>query len=405
MRRSLLTVGRSLAVAAASLTALLPAAVAASPARAPSTASIGMSRAGMDPPVVSLSAANAPTGIVAPVTYTAQGRPDVVSVTGAHVSRSADPMSDHADSITPTGTSKAFQSYSETIKTDASTLEMGLRAVGGHYRVWVNGSPLTLAAVPAPNTGSFYRIILTFPAVAMRSVRLQTDESRFTNFTLPAGAQVAPAEPTGARVVVLGDSFAEGTGARTRFDTWAQTFCALSGWSDCWASGSGGTGYLKEMPALRRTAYQGRVFNDVIKWNPDVVVVSGGRNDGGRSPALEQAAVSTLVTTLRSALPRAVIIVTSVFPATAAEAHSPGIVALSNAIDAGSAAGRDYFLDVMGANSYITGGGNSGAPTGQGNSDAYTGPDGVHPTAAGHDALGQQLFTRFATLTAARQAG
>ena len=133
--------------------------------------------------------------------------------------------------------------------------------------------------------------------------------------------------------------------------------------------------------------------------------MSGGRYDGGRAPALKQAAVSTLVTTLRSALPRAVIIVTSVFPATAAETHSPEIVALSNAIDAGSAAGRDDVPDVMGANSYITGGGNSGAPTGQGNSDAYTGPDGVHPTAAGHDALGQQLFTRFATLTAARQAG
>lgn len=86
MRRSLLTAGRALAVAAASLTALLPAAVAASPAHAPSAAAIGMSRAGMDPPVVSLSAGSAPTGIVTPVTYTAEGRPDVVSVTGAHVS-------------------------------------------------------------------------------------------------------------------------------------------------------------------------------------------------------------------------------------------------------------------------------------------------------------------------------
>jgi lysophospholipase L1-like esterase len=44
--------------------------------------------------------------------------------------------------------------------------------------------------------------------------------------------------------------------------------------------------------------------------------------------------------------------------------------------------------------SSLTGNGNAGSPTGTGNADVLTSADGVHPTQAGHDELGRQLFER-----------
>jgi lysophospholipase L1-like esterase len=140
--------------------------------------------------------------------------------------------------------------------------------------------------------------------------------------------------------------------------------------------------------------YRGRVRNDVLAWRPDVVVVTGGRNDSGFSAVRERAEATALFRQIRAALPHVVLIVTSAFPASQAEARNARLLALSEAIRAGSVGLADHYLDVMGNHAYITGNGDAGAPSGSGNADVLTSADGVHPTQAGHDELARQLFLR-----------
>jgi lysophospholipase L1-like esterase len=313
---------------------------------------------------------------------------------GAHLSRRVDPLSAHSDSITPIS-STAFQAYSIEIRTDAPTLEIRFRGVGGRYRIWVDGHPTSRASTDAPDGGAFYRLSVQFPTRAPRAVRFESDESRFTQFTVARSDVVTAAAPAGTRAVILGDSFAEGARAAARFTAFGQTLCALAGWDDCWASGSGGTGYLATGARFPgRVKYRDRVVNDVLAWRPDVVVVTGGRNDGPFTVAQEQAESRALFQQIRRALPAAVFITTSTFPASQAEASNRKMLAFSDAIKTSSVGLADHYLDVMGRHAYITGNGDAGSPTGKGNADVLTSADGVHPTQAGHDELGRQLFQR-----------
>jgi lysophospholipase L1-like esterase len=352
----------------------------------------GMPTAALSPPLLTLSAPNAPTTIASPVNFTETST--LLVTRGAHLSRRVDPLAAHSDSITPVS-STAFQAYSIEIRTDAAVLEIGFRAVGGHYRVWVDGHPTSLMPTTAPGQGAFYRLKVTFPGRATRAVRFESDESRFTRFTVSRTDQVVAARRAGKRAVILGDSFAEGARANARFLAFGQTLCLLSGWDDCWVAGSGGTGYLANGASYpHRVKYRGRVVNDVTRWKPDVVVVTGGRNDWGFAPSQERAESLGLLRQIRAALPRALLITTSTFPSRRSEATSARLLAVSDAIRASSSGLADYYLDVMGSNAYITGNGNAAAPSGDGNADVLTSGDQVHPTQAGHDELGRQLFRR-----------
>jgi len=313
---------------------------------------------------------------------------------GAHLSRRVDRLSAHSDSITPIS-STAFQAYSVEIRTDAPTLEIRFRGVGGRYRVWVDGHPTSLAPRDAPPGGAFYRLSVQFPSRSLRAVRFESDESRFTQFTVARSDAGTAAAPAGTRAVILGDSFTEGARAAARFTAFGQTLCALSGWDDCWAAGSGGTGYLATGASFPgRVKYRDRVVNDVLAWRPDVVVVTGGRNDGPFTVAQERAESRALFQQIRKALPTALFITTSTFPASQGEANNSKLLAFSDAIRKSSAGLADHYLDVMGPQAYITGNGDAGSPTGNGNADVLTSADGVHPTQAGHDELGRQLFKR-----------
>jgi lysophospholipase L1-like esterase len=330
-----------------------------------------------------MGAVNAPTALASAVDYT-EASPQV-QVLGAHVDRSLDSLSAHSTSISPVSLN-SFQSYAVETTTDAPVLEVGLRGVGGHFRLSVDGSPTSTAPAPSPSGGGFYRLTVRFAARAPHTVRLQTDESRFTQFTVSSTDTVSrPAAPA-RRAVVLGDSYAEGTGADARFTSFGQSLCARNGWDDCWVAGSGGTGYLSTGAATSppRTTFRGRVVNDVVQWHPDVVVVAGGRNDYAFTVAQEQAEATALYQQLRSALPSAQIITTSLFPASTTEANDPHVVALSAALQAAGSGLVDRYLDVVGTNSYLT----------SANVGALVGPDGVHPTQAGHDELARQLTAR-----------
>jgi lysophospholipase L1-like esterase len=300
-------------------------------------------------------------------------------VRGAHLSRVVDPQSDHSDSITPVS-AKSFQPYNVVIATDAPKLTVRFRGTAGHYRAWVNGVPQAMHT--APTNGAFYYLTYTFSTRALRNVRFEADTSRFISFTVGATDRIDTARPAAVHAIVVGDSYTEGTGATARFTAWPARFCARAGWTNCWQSGSGGTGYLNDGPdALNRSFYGERLTADVLRWHPDVVVFSGGRNDNHAfSPAQIGAAALEDFRRTRAALPHARLIVTSAFPANRTEATSASLNATSSAIRKAAAAVGAEYLDVMGPSSYVIGA--TGLLT----------RDGVHPNQAGHDKLADVLY-------------
>ncbi|MDP9417365.1 MAG: SGNH/GDSL hydrolase family protein [Actinomycetota bacterium] len=355
----------------------------------------GIPTASTAPPTVTLSAANAGTSLASARTYT-ETATSVVRTLKAHLTRSLDSAAAYPDSITPIST-RSFQVYQTELRTDAPKVEVRFRAVGGRYRIWVDGHPISLSPRKDPGGGAFYRAKLTFPSRALRNIRFESDATRFTGFTVTSSDKVALTPAPRKRAVIIGDSITEGARANARFLGYAHTLCQLAGWTDCWVAGSGGTGYLANgAPAYtNRVKFRSRIVNDAISRNPNVVLISGGRNDGAFTATQVQSESLALFKQIRSALPNAEIIVTSTYPATEREAYNTGLLARSNAIKTSAKGLANFYLDIMGSASYITGNGNAGAPTGGGNSDIYTSSDGVHPTQAGHNALARQLFKRY----------
>lgn len=360
-------------------------------------ARVGPLTATTRPPAVQVSGANAPSALPDPVSLT-EASP-LLTVLGARLTRALDPQAALPDSVSPIS-ANSFQPYAVEFDTDAPMLEFGYRAVGGRYRIWIDDQPTVLTPVEDAGGGAFFRTLVTFGDRALRHVRFEVDGTRFTEVVVGRADTVLPAPRRGLRAVIVGDSFVEGTGAAARFTGFAPTLGRLVGWGDVWASGSGGTGYLTSGPGTGtytgRVAYRDRIAADCLAFSPQVVMVTGGRNDS-RLPQREvQAEALALFSRIRADLASAQLIVTSVFPASAVEAQSRELRAVSDAISTSAEAAGAVFLDVMGPNAYITGDGRDQAPTGRGNSDVLTSADGVHPTQLGHEVLARALLQRYA---------
>lgn len=356
-------------------------------------------------PTVTLSGANAGTSITNAVhLYTVQqlGALTCVGAVLTSYSGSFDGSATGPSSITPfNGTS--FQVYRIGLLTDAPVVEFQYRGVSSAYRVWVDGQPVTLAGTALPGGGAFYRVVVTFSTRAIRRVEVETDTGHLVEICIGPTDTIFPSQPRkGIRGVVMGDSYVEGTGATNRFTTFAQTFGQLAGWSETIASGSGGTGYLNVGAQSGRVKFRDRFANDVAAFSPDVILFTGGRNDNGYATlSAIQTEATALFNLAKSSLPSAACYVTGCFPASATEAASTSLLAVNAVIQAAAAGAGFPFLDVMGANAYITGGGRVGGGTGNGNADNLTSNDGVHPSQLGHDTLARVLFSRYSAALAA----
>jgi lysophospholipase L1-like esterase len=140
------------------------------------------------------------------------------------------------------------------------------------------------------------------------------------SMTTPAASASPIAAPTPAPTaqpvaVFIGDSYTVGSGTSLEGTGFPAMLGDLRGW-EVVNLGISGTGYAMSRdaawcPAGGCVAYAG-VIPDAVGHDPDVVVVSGGRNDLAAGPPEELApAVAAFFTRLRDALPTARIVVTS----------------------------------------------------------------------------------------------
>ena len=347
----------------------------------------------INPPTLTVSSSNAASVVPSPVTITETS--PFALVRGAHLTRSIDSLTAISDSTTPVS-SNSFQTYSVEIDTDSAKLDVRFRGAGIRYRIWIDGHPISVNPTVAPS-GGFYRITMTFQSRQLHQIRYESDATRFNSFTVSkTDSLVVPPKPA-IRAIIVGDSFAEGTGANGRFNAYGQNLCTASGWDDCWVDGSGGTGYLNNGASgyVGRATFRQRIVHDVLQYNPSVIVIAGGKNDMLYPPSQVHDEALALFKQIRQSLPNVNLIVTSPFPSSGPQAQSNTYAAFNTAVKSASTGLADKYIDVTGVNAYITGTGNTAHPNGTGNADIYTGPDGVHPAAAGHDMLGSTLYDRY----------
>lgn len=226
-------------------------------------------------------------------------------------------------------------------------------------------------------------------------------------YAVPTTGVWRGARPT-VKAVLLSDSTgagANGNGPGGAFGSavWWQRFCHLHGWEGFNAS-QGGTGMIASS-----FPYLSRVASDVTAKTPDVIIVSGSRNDNGSGLSAVQAAATTLYQTSVDANPQALVIAIGPWFSTSSPAQ--GYIDANSGTRAAALAVGIPFIDmwtgdvVMGNGSivatgskWITGTGFSGSTNGSGNADVYIGSDDVHPTLSGHSYFAQRAYVATRTV-------
>lgn len=180
----------------------------------------------------------------------------------------------------------------------------------------------------------------------------------------PLPPYVAPPEPP--VLLVIGDSFTEGSAENVN-RPWPGKLGGIRGWTVT-TDARGGVGYVAggEFSFLRRAKAV------VSRYAPDMVVVAGGRNDGGPPEEVERVATEYF-RRLKAGFPSARIVALSPFSSGVA---LPPQLEVGRAIERAAETAGVQFVDV----SRITE-----------HDPSVIGSDRVHPTDAGHDLIAKRL--------------
>lgn len=280
---------------------------------------------------------------------------------------------------TRSGRSGSIQFYFDGSAFELDTIHADLR-----FLVWndVTGA-WEIANTVATGDGSTRKYIkVDFTTRALRRIRVEVDYlCKFFNVRTAATDTVLPAPPkSGLKGIVIGDSYVEGAGATSRFDSCFQALGKRLGIEDWRCDGLGGTGiYINNGGSV---AFKDRFTVDVVNQGPfDLVMIEGSGNDFAQTGANITSALGTMLDAARAAMPNALIVVTGSWTA---NGNDTTRLAVSTAIQAALATRPSVkYLDM---NSWITGTGRVGATVGDGNADFYieTNSPFLHPSPAGH---------------------
>lgn len=183
----------------------------------------------------------------------------------------------------------------------------------------------------------------------------------------------ATSRPT---VAVVGDSFTAGMGSACgcQSQAWFQTTASDLGWQVGNVVADPGAGF--QNPGVYGTLTQAVTAHPIPSWT-SFVIVQGGLDDTLLNPATEAAAVAQTLAVIRAQAPNATILVVGAFFPFPDHLDSANQIPVARAIGAWSAIGSTrYTAGVM--------------------CSFPVGADGVHPTTAGHKAIGDWVAWRLA---------
>lgn len=150
--------------------------------------------------------------------------------------------------------------------------------------------------------GSGHRRKVTFTSPGWRRIRIDI-QPRFFGLDIGPDDLVLPSPPVGDRLLVIHDSFGEGTGATTPHKGYAALAGAMLGFGDIINLSQGGTGVIAANAGLGRPNYAGRVA-DWAQAQATHVLIGMSINDDGSSAAQVADGLNALLP-LVAALPTA----------------------------------------------------------------------------------------------------
>lgn len=277
-----------------------------------------------------------------------------------------------------TGATASMRGLYSSVSFATAAAQFEVRTKGfTRHRVWVTGDDgvsYCLTEQLMASDGNMYRTLYDFGGSELRRIVVQFANG-FGGLSIASTEAVHSWAPDSPKLLIVGDSFTEGTGAVSLFQGYATRLAELLG---CYAThincGIGGTGYVATNAGTKKNALA-IVQNSVIDNAPDAVVWAHALNDG--SDVSSNAA--QCFDAVRSSLPGCVQIVFGAFqPRSLASAGTR--TTEIQAVCAGMPRLRFIDNSSSGSNPEITGTGRVGATTGVGNSDWVIGTDGTHPT-------------------------
>jgi lysophospholipase L1-like esterase len=175
--------------------------------------------------------------------------------------------------------------------------------------------------------------------------------------------------------VILGDSYSSGyVGAGLGANGWPAIVSAAFGWQ-LHNLAVPGTGFVN--PGWTAQPF-GTMVAEAIRLHPGVVIVAGGHNDRRYGTSRTATAAGAVLDRLRSGLPDAVIVV--VGPIWFDGSPATSIVALRDYLRKKAASIHALFIDPLRPGWFA------------GASHRFIGPDGIHPTDAGHRHIAQLVL-------------
>lgn len=218
------------------------------------------------------------------------------------------------------------------------------------YWIKVDGEYVSLTATSCTSGGALGTIQLTFGSAAMREIEFILagvgDEMRFSGAFIEQTASIAPVAPRGPKVIVMGDSFGEGTGATSAINSYPMILSDTLGWDDIITSSTGGAGLLATSSGTKLT-YRQRFALDVAPFAPDILIIQGSINDSTQTTAAVSAELQLLIAEIRAALPYCKIIVTSMMAASGGGFASPGFYLAAEGMKQGAEAAGVDFINLL----------------------------------------------------------
>ena len=202
-------------------------------------------------------------------------------------------------------------SYSVEFILEDSVMEIYGDGGGGNlatHRVWEDGFLIsdTLKGGSSYNSypGSMTRY--TWAKTKIRHIRIEFAGTIgfFGIGSLSRNAVKPPPINKAPRVLIIGDSFVEGTGQYTRLMGLVDFLAYKLGWNII-NMGSGGTGITTNGGIPGRYNYMDRLNEDVISYNPDLILIWGSINDGGN---ITTQAAGAIFDAIKNALPNTKLI-------------------------------------------------------------------------------------------------